>query len=407
MVLCALEKIAVAKDMHANTGDWTAASKEICKRFNFSDSTVRRWSRCAAGMDASLLEFLGKEDYEFVKGQFVWDNEYLMGTGVKTRSKLELHGATTAFRSLAEKEGDIAAKVFVERVCAPLKVLEVWDKLMRKRYGTVCALSWAYARLVIKLETYDGLQLVAATMASGFPLHGSGPGNPGIADCHLLVQEFDRCRAGGLPPPSRIPTAEELAEEARKKKQAEEEARRMEKEARERAEALLRELAQQEELDRGWLPMVTPVSVNETAQSSTDPVSAAAAAAEAEFAAALTQDLGHVVFENTPEALIAAARDPLSKCSRAALVIAVPTSGWAVISNYMQQAAEFLEVYKAGCGGSGTQHKMRILILTGSRWDVIAKVQEKARSVLTTTRCLSHSCSAGHRKHGLLDRRSL
>jgi hypothetical protein len=218
-------------------------------------------------------------------------------------------------------------------------------------------------------------------MASGVPLHGSGPGNPGIADCHALVQEFDRCRAGGLPPPSRIPTAEELAEETKKKIKAEEEARRMEQESREKAEALARELAQQEELDRGWLPMATPVSVSETAQSSTDAASAAEAA-EAEFVATLTQDLGHVVFENTPEALIAAAREPLSKCSRAALVIAVPTSGWTVISNYMQQAAQFLEVYKAGCGGTGNQHKMRILILTGSRWDVIARVQEKAKSVL-------------------------
>ena len=141
-----------------------------------------------------------------------------MGTGVKTRSKLEIHGAKAAFRILADKDGDIAAKAFVERVCAPLKVLEVWDKLMRKRYGTVCSLSSAYTRLVTKLETYEGLQLVAATMASGLPLHGSGPSNRGIVDCHALVQEFERCRAGGLPPPSRIPTTEELAKEAERKK---------------------------------------------------------------------------------------------------------------------------------------------------------------------------------------------
>ena len=84
-------KITVAKDMHTHSGDWTTATKELCKRFSFSESTVRRWSRRAAGMEASVLERLGQEDYEFIKGQFVWDNEYLMGTGVKTRSKLEVH----------------------------------------------------------------------------------------------------------------------------------------------------------------------------------------------------------------------------------------------------------------------------------------------------------------------------
>jgi len=378
-------RITVAKEMHAYVGDWPAATKELCKRFSFSESTVRRWSRCAAGMDASVLEFLGKEEYEFVKGQFIWDNECLMGTGVKTRSKLEFHFATAAIRILAEKDGDIVAKVFVERVCAPLKVLEVWDKLMRKRYGTVCALSSAYTRLVTKLETYDGLQLVAATMTAGIPLHGFGPGNPGIADCHALVQEFDRCRAGGLPPPSRMPTAEELAKEAEMRKKADEDARRAEQEAREKEEAQARELAQQEELDHGWLPMATPMVVDDTARSSTHSAPAMASA-EAEQAARLAQDLGHVVFQNTPEALAAALREPLSRCSRAAVIIVAPTSGWAVISNYMQQAADLLQVYKSGCGGTGSQHKMRILILPGSRWDVIAKVQEKAKSV-----CLNHA----------------
>ena len=40
----------------------------------------------------------------------------------------------------------------------------------------------------------------------------------GVAECHAIVAEFDRCRAGGLPPPSRIPTPEELAKEAEDKK---------------------------------------------------------------------------------------------------------------------------------------------------------------------------------------------
>ena len=59
----------------------------------------------------------------------------------------------------------------------------------------------------------DGLKLVTAVTAAGIPLHGTGPANPGVPDCFALVAEFDRCKAGGLPPPSRVRTAEELAAE--------------------------------------------------------------------------------------------------------------------------------------------------------------------------------------------------
>lgn len=85
---------------------------------------------------------------------------------------------------------------------------------MRKRYGPVCALSEAYARLLERLTGYDGLLQVAATMVAGIPPQGSGPSNQGVTACSALVADLERCQAGGLPPPQRIPTAEELAQEA-------------------------------------------------------------------------------------------------------------------------------------------------------------------------------------------------
>ena len=180
----------------------------------------------------------------------------MIGQGVKARSRLETHFARVALRLLLEK--DLGGKAFQDKVCAPLKILEVWDKLMRKRYGPVCSQSAAYARLMSQLQAYDGLQVVAVAMASGVPLHGTGPSNPGVVDCHALVNEFDRCRAGGLPPPARIPTAEELAREEEERKRAEDEKARAAKAAEEAAEARRCEQAQLEELEQGWLPMATP-----------------------------------------------------------------------------------------------------------------------------------------------------
>ena len=286
-----------------------------------------------------------------------------------------------AIRIVVEKEGDINGKIFVDRVCAPLRVLELWDRLMRKRFGTVCTLSLAYARLMAQLEVFDGLQLVLQTMIAGVPLDGLGPGNPGIADCHFLVQEFQRCQAGGLPPPSRIPTAEELSEAAERRRRADEDAQRAEQEGRQREQAQARELAQQEELDRSWLPMATPMTADDDSGRASTDASPATASAEAEQAARLAQDLGRVVFQNTPEALDASLREPLSRCSRAAVIILAPTSSWGVISNYIEQAASLVNLYKARCVAEGSQHKMRIMILLGTRWDLITKVHDKAQNV--------------------------
>jgi hypothetical protein len=101
--------------------------------------------------------------------------------------------------------------------------------------------------------------------------------------------------------------------------------------------------------------------------------------------AALEADLAKVRFFGTPDALVAGAAEALASCSRVAVVIAAPTSGWSVISNYMQLAADLANKYKTGSGSVGGQHKFRILILVGHRFDIIAKVLEKARVLFKTS----------------------
>ena len=140
-------KIMVAKDAYAAAGDWTKAQRELTARFSFSQSTVRRWTRCASCMDAAVVAELGKDEFEGLKAFAIWDNAYLMGSGIKARSKLSPEFARLAFRVLLQEER-VSNKDFVEKICAPLKLVEVWDRLMHKRYGTVCSLSAACGRLM-------------------------------------------------------------------------------------------------------------------------------------------------------------------------------------------------------------------------------------------------------------------
>ena len=365
-------KIMVARDAHATTGDWSKVQKELTTRFNFSLSTVRRWARCAQYMDAAVLAELGKDDFENLKGYAIWDNEYLMGSGVKTRSKLSLDFARKAFKVLLDDER-LSNKEFMEKVCAPLKLVEVWDRLMRKRYGSVCSLSSAYARLMERLTAPDGLKLVTAIAAAGVPLHGTGPANPGVPDCFALVAEFDRCKAGGLPPPSRVRTAEELAaEDAQKRKEADERAA-AEAEVKAAMEAKAKEEAQLEELESGWISMAPPEGTQDEAG-----VSAASETA-------LQEDRSRLTFAETSAELVEAMRGPLERCTRAAVVIAAPTSGWGVIGNYMEIARDLGNLYKDGSGCPGGQTKMRVVILAGARFDVLAKIQEKGKEMWPTS----------------------
>ena len=90
-------KIMVAKDAYAAAGDWAKAQRELPTRFSFSRSTVRRWTRCASCMDAAVVAELGKDEFEGLKAFAIWDNEFLMGSGVKAprraaNPRRSLHG---------------------------------------------------------------------------------------------------------------------------------------------------------------------------------------------------------------------------------------------------------------------------------------------------------------------------
>ena len=91
----------------------------------------------------------------------------------------------------------LSGPMFQEKICKPMKIVEVWQALMIKRYGAVAANSQALERLVDSLTQWAGLQSVYRSATAGVFLHGTSAEKQGIPECWLLKNEFDKCQAGG------------------------------------------------------------------------------------------------------------------------------------------------------------------------------------------------------------------
>ena len=364
------DKIGVAKDKFKVTGKWDSVAKDLHQMFKFSTSTLKRWVRAAQGLDDEVVAKLEEEEYWQVKGVVIWDNDFLMGTGAKARQKLAPKYATMALKHYLE-QGNMTGETFINRVCTPLKTLELWDQIMGRRYGPTCRNSAAYARLVARLMTHSGLQEITAANTANVPLHGNGRDNPGIEDCYLLVEAFRRCQAGGLPPPEHIPTGAELEKEAEAKKLAEQEAANAAKKLEEEAEAQKLKKLQEEDLE--CMSCTTPA----------DPSSGMGhglVAQKSESEVLMEKEMSKVFFYDAPDAIVAGMERPLRTCPRATVVVAAPTSGWTSISAYMNTAHQIIQKFHSGSGDPTGQHKIRVVILPGSRFDVMAKIQDKLSS---------------------------
>ena len=65
----------------------------------------------------------------------------------------------------------VSGLMFQERICKPMKIVEVWQAVMFKRYGAVAANSQALVRLVDSLTQWAGLQSVHRCAMAGVVLH--------------------------------------------------------------------------------------------------------------------------------------------------------------------------------------------------------------------------------------------
>ncbi len=220
------QKLNTVRCRFRRVGDWNVAQSSLLALYGPSKkSTVGRWTRAARGVDDDFLAAL--KLFPEMKGSYLWDNPYLVSTAGQDRSRLSTKAACEAVQLLHAHKNDMTATAFCNQVCKPLKILEVLHSLMVKRYGSVATQSAALRRVVSHLSTWGGLQSVLSCVNSGVPLHGKGPENQGIPECFLLVSELDKCKAGGLGPPARLPTEAEWSAERAAKKKAETDAQKV------------------------------------------------------------------------------------------------------------------------------------------------------------------------------------
>jgi len=202
------QKLEIVTARFRKTGSWPATTKTFVELLGPGKSaTVKRWVKVAKGMHPEVRDELKR--HPRMKAAYLMDNIHFIPSVTNGRQLLTPVYAVKAIRVLAETLAvePMSCPRFHNEVCKPMKLVESWQDLVKKRYGSVAANSLALARLVESLVRWPGLHLVVLCAHCGTALTASGF-NLGLSDCELLLKEFDKCRAGGLPPPSRIPFTE-------------------------------------------------------------------------------------------------------------------------------------------------------------------------------------------------------
>ena len=367
------QKVNSAMTYYRRHGDWTATKNSMLTFYgNGKEQTIGRWVRAAKGLDTATLETL--KQFPKIKGSYIWDNYYLITSTTRSRDKLSPPFAADALAILAEHGDELTAAAFTNKVCKPMRVLEIWHTLMCKRYGSVATLSPALSRLMTHLRSWGGLASVRRCIDGGVVLQDGA----GIPECALLAAEFDKCKAGGLPPPQKIPTdADRKAEEEAAKKaaqeaeiQAKEKADEAEREAKEKERAI-EEATRAAEADLLLMTADAPPGVSAGGSVVIPREIVAATNAESR--------LKKVGFYNTPEGLLGSLRKLTSPLPRFVCLVEAPTTKTASFGHLMDTVADVWGALKAANGGEPLQ-KFRLVILVGSRFELIVKATEKVKA---------------------------
>jgi hypothetical protein len=237
------------------------------------------------------------------------------------------------------------ARTFVDGICKPLKLVETWEGLMLRKFGCVARDSPAFHRVIANLRTAGGLRQVAAVAATGTQLHGSGPNNVGIQECHLIKQEMERCHAGGLPPPAVAPGAQ-------------------------KQEAAAEECAQVVPAGTGDDDEVAAAEF--AALSGGGPgVAEGAGQAPPSLAAEVAKDLAEVRLNADWPALLGEAHVRVQAAgARTLFVVDCPTSRISVLGRALNAAYELWDK-------ASKPQRFRVLVMCHSRLELVAKAAEK------------------------------
>ena len=366
------QKISCVLAQYQRHNDWTKCQNVLLAMFGSSKKvTLLRWIRCAKGLDAAMVAQL--EHMPNVKQGLLFDNDYLMGTGAKARMKMSACFGLKAL-SYADGVAEYTVESFTDQVCKPLRVLEVWVGLMKKRYGSVAENSLALERTTAHLMSLPGLRKIKGTIDSGIPLHGVSSENRGVPECFLLNREFGRCKAGGLPPPANVPTDAQheailAAEQAARDAIAAEEAKKQ-KEDREARDAMERE--ENDLMDTELLSLSSPQGPAGVIAAEPDPAAERARACKER----VDETMRAVHFVPSTTTLMVELNTYLaSRGQRVVALVCPETSDRNVLGLLLDMAVEAFQVFQKHHPGNT---KFRILIFVGNRFDLISKAVEKA-----------------------------
>ena len=155
-------------------GDWSKVTSSLLELYGpIKKATVGRWVRAARGITDEVLQEL--KNMPDLKGALLWGNPYIIYNASQARSQLTPAYAVKALVVLKERlasSESMTAVAFQDSICQPMKIVEVWQNLMKKRYGSVATGSAALDRLVASLTQWVGLQTVSRCAQTRVVLHG-------------------------------------------------------------------------------------------------------------------------------------------------------------------------------------------------------------------------------------------
>ncbi len=192
-----LTKIKVVTDMRARVpgGEWQLVTKRLVEIYGANKkSLVYRWISAARGLDDQVKDCLRQR--QRLPQTFVFDNQWLIGSGAHGRAKLAPFYACSALRlvfEVLEAGKSVNASEFQVEFCAPMKAVEQWVGKIQRQYGNMVTHLPAYQRVVNMLVSDIGRRKVLVVVSDNTPLAGNRKTRDfGIQECRALVDELDR-----------------------------------------------------------------------------------------------------------------------------------------------------------------------------------------------------------------------
>ena len=208
------KKISIVTARFERLKDYGAVTTELLGIYGKGKySTVQRWVRTAKNISPTFAAKL--EEMPTLRSAYIFENAYLAGHGHETLSDEYKCLSLDILDQSGGLEGQDSAwssDKFTKKICMPLRIVELWEKTMIRRFGHVASQSSAFDRVMKMLRSKQGLQKVLSIIPG--PLHGKSEADQGIAECFALVKAMEASKAGGHGPPTCLlaPTEEEAAD---------------------------------------------------------------------------------------------------------------------------------------------------------------------------------------------------